>query len=381
MEIKNLRQAAKRILKAVKDNEKIVIYGDADLDGVASVIILKETLKNLGGNVVEVYFPDRETDGYGINKTALNFLKKFAPALLVSVDLGIGNVEEVKLAKKLGFKVIIVDHHEVLDKIPSAEVVVDPKQKGDKYPFKAFAAAGIVFKLSEILLENKMADNLRNNFLELTALATIADMMPKQEENEVFIKEGMKSMKNSWRPAIKVFLETEQEYQNFDQQIYKLISILNVRDSENDTPVSFRLLTISSSKECEELIKDLLEKREMKRQKTEEVARQIEEKIISGPAEAIIFEGSSNWDFNLISMVASILCHKYKKPTFIYKKLKSEASGTVRAPAGVNSVEMMKKCKKYLITFGGHPPASGFRLKNENLEKFHQCLLKNFKNS
>jgi len=381
MEIKNLRQAAKRILKAVKDKEKIVIYGDADLDGVSSVIILKETLKNLGGNVVKVYFPDRESDGYGINETALSQLKKFSPALLVSLDLGIGNLKEVKIAKKLGFNVVIIDHHEVLDKVPSAEVVVDPKQKGDKYPFKAFAAAGIVFKLAELLLENKMADNLRNNFLELTALATIADMMPKQEENEVFIKEGLKSMKNSWRPAIKVFLETEQEYQNFDQQIYKLISILNVRDSEDDTPVSFRLLTISSPKECEELIKDLVEKREIKRQKTEEVARQIEEQIIQGPSEEIIFNGSSEWDFSLISLVASILCQKYKKPTFIYKKLKKEASGTVRAPAGVNSVELMKKCKKCLLTFGGHPPASGFRLKNENLEKFHQCLLNNFKKS
>ncbi|MFA4998693.1 MAG: DHH family phosphoesterase [Candidatus Paceibacterota bacterium] len=379
MEIKNLRQAAKRILEAVKNNEKIIVYGDADLDGVSSVIILEETLKNLGGNVVKIYFPDREKDGYGVNETALKQLKKFSPALLISVDLGIGNLKEAKLAKKLGFKMIIVDHHEVLDKVPAAEVVVDPKQKGDKYPFKAFAAAGIVFKLAELLLENKMADNLRNNFLELTALATIADMMPKQEENEVFIKEGLKSMENSWRPAIKVFLDTEQEYTNFDQKIYKFISILNVRDSEKDLPVSFRLLTIHSPTECEELIKDLLEKREIKRGKIEEIARQIEEKIIQGSDESIIFEGNPEWDFSLISLVASLLCQKYKKPTFIYKKLKKEASGTVRAPAGVNSVELMKKCRKCLLTFGGHPPASGFRLKNENLEKFHQCLLKNFK--
>ncbi len=378
MEIKNLRQAAKRILKAVEDNEKIIIYGDADLDGVSSVIILRETLKNLGGNVVKIYFPDREKDGYGVNETALKQLKKFSPALLVAVDLGIGNLKEAKLAKKLGLKMVIIDHHEVLDKVPSAEVVVDPKQKGDRYPFKAFAAAGIVFKLAELLLENKMADNLRNNFLELTALATIADMMPKQEENEVFIKEGLKSMENSWRPAIKVFLDTEQEYTSLDQKIYKLISILNVRDSEGDLPVSFRLLTVHSPKECEELIKDLLEKREIRRGKIEEVARQIEEKVIRGSDEPIIFQGDSDWDFSLISLVASLLCNKYKKPTFIYKKMEKETSGTVRAPAGVNSVELMKKCKSCLMTFGGHPPASGFRLKNANLEKFHQCLLKNY---
>ena len=177
--IKNLQKAASRILKAVRNKEKFIIYGDADLDGVASVIILKESIRNLGGDIVAIYFPDRETEGYGITEKGLDFLKEFSPALFITLDLGIGNFEEVKLAKKLGFEVIIIDHHQVIGKIPQAAVVVDPKRKDDSYPFKGLATAGIAFKLSEVLLKEKLTKKLRENLLELVALATIADIMTR----------------------------------------------------------------------------------------------------------------------------------------------------------------------------------------------------------
>ena len=195
IEIKNLKKVAQRILKAIKNKEKIVLYGDADLDGVAAVIVLADTIKNLGGKITAIYFPDRELEGYGITEKGLNYLKKLSKkALLISLDCGIGNFKEVVMAKKLGLEVIIIDHHQILDELPEASIIVDPKQKGDKYPFKELAAAGVVFKLSELLLKNIMTENLRKNFLELTALATIADMMPREEENKVFIEEGLKSL-------------------------------------------------------------------------------------------------------------------------------------------------------------------------------------------
>ena len=182
MMIKNLKKAAGRILKAIENSERVILYGDGDLDGVSSVIILKETIKTLGGKISSVYFPDRETEGYGITKKALDFLKKFSPALLIALDCGIGNFKEIKEAKKLGFFVIVIDHHKVLDRLPKADIIVDPKQKGDKYLFKELAAVGITFKLSELLLGEKMTESLRKNFLELVALATIADMMPKVDD-------------------------------------------------------------------------------------------------------------------------------------------------------------------------------------------------------
>ena len=162
-EIKNLKKAADRILKAIKKKEKIILYGDADLDGTASVIITEEAIRNLGGTISAFYFPDRETEGYGLTEKALDLLKKESPALLIVLDCGIGNVKEVSLAKKLGFKVVIIDHHEALDKLPSAEIIVDPKQKSDKYPFKKLACAGIAFKLAEAVLGKKMTESLHGH--------------------------------------------------------------------------------------------------------------------------------------------------------------------------------------------------------------------------
>jgi single-stranded-DNA-specific exonuclease len=378
MEIKNLEKAADRIKKAIKNKERIILYGDADLDGTTSVIILDETIRNLGGKIASIYFPERETEGYGINETGLNFLQKFSPALLISLDLGIGNVKEVDMANKMGFEVIIIDHHEILDEIPKAKIIVDPKQKGDK-SFKGFANVGIVFELSRVLLGKKMTDNLRNNFLELTALATIADMMPKIQENEIYITEGLKNIENSWRPGLKSFFELSafERYPALNEKITKIIAVLNVRDVQNKVPASFRLLTNSSLEESENLVKKLLEKSEQRREDIKKIAEEIEKKAnLSAP---IIFEGDANWDYSVMSAAASILCQKFGKPTFIYKKLKDESQGTVRMPQNMDSVAMMKKCKKLLITFGGHALASGFRLKNENLDKFRECLIKNIK--
>jgi len=380
VEIKNLKKVAQRILKAIKKKERIILYSDSDLDGTTALIILKETIKNLGGNISAVYFPDRETEGYGITEKGLNYLKKFSPCLLISLDLGIGNFKEVKLAKKLKFEVIIIDHHEILDKIPEAEIVVDPKQKGDKYPFKEFATVGIIFKLSEILLKDKMTDLMRRNFLELTAMATIADMMPQKEENKIFIEEGIKTLENSFRPGIKTFFEMDlfEDFPNFERKLSKIISILNVRDVEQGKPASYRVLISSSSEESGKIIKRLLEKNEFRREEIANIVKEIEEGILLETS-PIIFEGSCDWDFALISAAASIICHRYQKSTFLFKKLEKESIGTIRASSGINSVNLMKKCSKYLLTYGGHPAASGFRLKNENLEKFKECLIKQLK--
>lgn len=378
-EIKNLKKTAQRILKAIKKKERIILYGDADLDGIGSVIILKGAIRNLGGMPPAVYFPDREAEGYGITEKGLEYLKKFSPALLISVDCGIGNFKEVKLAKKLKFEVLIVDHHEILDELPAASIVVDPKQKGDKYPFKGLAAAGLTFKLAEALLKERMTDNLRKNFLELAALATLADMMPKEDENIKFLAEGLNSLENSWRPGLQIIFRHDyfQGFPNLEQKLSKFISILNVRDVKESLPAAFRLLDVPSLEEAEIIMEELIKKSELRKDRIETILRESESELQRKAAEKIIFEGKKEWDYILISIVASILCQRYQKPAFIYKDLGAESLGTVRTPKGINSVELMKKCKKLLMIFGGHPQASGFRVKNENLEEFKRCLIKN----
>jgi len=195
MQIKNLKKVSKRIKKAVENKEKIILFGDVDMDGVSSVIILKETLMNLGAEGIICYFPDRNKDGYGINKKALERISEYGKALLIVMDCGITNFDEIKLAKKFGFEVIIIDHHQILGgKLPQASIIIDPLQKGDKYPFKKLATVGIAYKLSQEILGEKLSKALNNNFLELVALATIADMMPREEDNQEFIIKGLASL-------------------------------------------------------------------------------------------------------------------------------------------------------------------------------------------
>ena len=378
-EIKNLEKAATRIKGAIKRKEKIIIYGDADLDGVTSVIILKETIKNLGGKVIAVYFPDREKEGYGINKRALNFLSKFAPALLITVDSGITNFDEVKIAKEKRFEVIIIDHHETLGKIPEAQIVVDPKQKGDNYPFKQLAAAAVVFKVSEALLRGKGMKSLRKSFLELVALATIADMMPEIDENKRLIEDGLDSLKRTWRPGLKVFLGIySNKTSSIRETAQKIISALNSGQTPLNIHESYLLLTSPSEKEAKKMADFLINQATEKRENLKSINDSLVIKVLKQTKKPIIFEGSPEWDVAILGSITSKLCNVFKKPTFIFKKFRTESQCAVRTPKGINGMEVLISCQKLLKSFGGHPQAAGFRVENKNLKKLENCLIKYF---
>lgn len=379
MEIKNLKKAADRTLKAIQQKEGIILYGDSDLDGVASVAIAKEAIEGLGGKISAFYFPDREKEGYGITETGLRRLKKFSPALLIVFDLGISNFKETVMARKMGFEVIIVDHHEIIEKLPEAKIIVNPKQKGDE-SFKSFAAAGLAFKLSEALHRGKMPEILEENSLVLAALATIADMMPQVSENQDIIEQGLYMLERTERPGLKAFLNIKEVSFQLEirQKAQKIISILNARGSISGLPANFKLLIAETLVEARKIMKILLTEHRLKKQKMEKVIETVKEKI-TGKTEQIIFEGDASFDLETMSLPASILSGEYSKPVFIFKQMKDVSQGTVRCPSEVNSVELMKKCKNHLIGFGGHPQASGFRIKNKNLEKFKKCLIANLK--
>lgn len=380
-EIKNLKRVANRISKAIKSGQRIILYGDADPDGISSVIILKETIETLGGKDIVVYLPNREKEGYGINEKALSFLKKFAPALLISLDCGIGNFKEVKIAKKSGFEVIIIDHHQILDKkIPEAEIVVDPNQPGDKYPFKFLTAAGIAFRLSQILIK-KMADILKRSFLELVAISTIADMAPETDENKDYIEQGLESLETTFRPGLRAFWQIDSIKQSIStrEAAQRIIAALNSGEPKDHTNESYLLLTCSDEEEAQRIAKDLLEKSYQRHERIKEITAQVEKRILAKPNQLIIFEGSSSWPLVLLGSVASRICRLYKKPTFLFKIVADgKAKGAVRVPQGIDSVKAMASCSKLLITYGGHPPASGFSIESENLEKFKKCLINYF---
>lgn len=366
-------------MKAVKKGERILIYGDADLDGISSTVILKESLQSLGCKNISIFFPNREKDGYGITKRALEQLKGLAPALFVTVDLGISNFEEVKIAKKMGFEIIVVDHHQILSKLPDVSIVVDPQQKGDKYPFKKLANVGITFKLAEALLGKNFSPNLKNSFLELVALATIADMMPQEDENKIFIDHGMASLRNTFRPGLRAFFEIFGENTLENGNLQKIIAALNTSDAVDYYNETYLLLTSSSAEECKKLVQTLMDKCQRKQFRIKEIIAAVEEKIKNKMSDIIVFEGDLSWPLLLAGPVASNICQKYQKPAFIFHRGEEESCGSVRTVNGLNAVEAMSVCSDFLITFGGHPPAAGFRLKNENLERFKRCLTNYFK--
>lgn len=381
--IKNIEKAAERIKKAVQNKERIILYGDSDLDGISSVVILEEAIKSLGGHVDCAFFPDRENDGYGINLRALNMLKDKVPALLITLDLGIGNLKEIDVANKMGFEVIIVDHHEMLADKPNASIIVDPKKPADSYPFKELANVGITFNLCMELLGgpegHPISQNLKNSFLELAALGTIADMVPQVEQNQEIIEQGLRSLRNTFRPALRAFLDILGDGKVFEESMPKIISALNAAESVNFGNESYMLLTCSDKKKCKEIAHELLNKNQAKQHLVKTIVQEVERRISQNPDESIIFEGDPSWKLTLAGPVASIICNKYAKPAFIFKKMDSESCGSVRNPKGTNSVDAMKTCDSMLMTYGGHALASGFRVKNENLERFKSCLNNFFK--
>jgi single-stranded-DNA-specific exonuclease len=380
-EIKNLKKAAARIIEAAKNKEKIIIYADSDLDGVGSAIIFNETLKNLGVEATEIYFPDRETDGYGITHETLNKFQKHSPALLVSLDCGIGNFAEVDIANEMGFEVIIIDHHQILDRVPNASIIVDPKQEGDEYPFKEFANVGITYKLAGEILKDKLAGHLKEDLIQFAAIATISDMMPRVGENEEMIMEGLGYLKTTWRPGIRALYKMlKLDDMGLLEAVYKMNSFLTIRNVGKGKPYSYMLLTSTTQADAFSIAEELIEKGIEKREKIKRIGDEVRERIGIKSDEVMVFEGDKNWELVLLGVIASNLTSEKEKPVFLYKQADSESCGSVRSynPDYGNMVDAMKTCSDFLITYGGHPAAAGFRVKNEDVDRFRGCLTEYF---
>ena len=356
MEIKNLKEVSERIKKAIKDNEKIIIYADADIDGVTSCLILEETLKNLNFQPHCVLFPDRNEEGYGLNENALSIISPFSPGLLILLDCGISNFQEIKKAKEKGFFVIIIDHHEVINELPMADLIVNPKQKEDQSPFKYLSNAAIVFKLATEILKEKMGETLKKNFLELVALSTLADMMPEIEENKIFIKEGLEHLKNSWRPAFQVLNRLIKENSNSQRMFaFKIISLLNTSQNINHLNEIYLFLKETNEEKIKEMIMKFEERAIEKQNKIKEIVQELEKKVLKRIKDPIIFEGNKEWPLVITGAIASRLCVKFEKPTFIFK-IKEKARGKEEINNSSSSCFFLIFSSKFSLLFSSRQP-------------------------
>jgi len=378
---KGIDLIAKRVIKAAKKFERIVIFGDADLDGIASVVILQELFEFLNPLYVKdnlsVYFPNREVEGYGLSDTALDVMQEKLPAILFVLDAGISNFKEIDRAKKMGFEVIVIDHHKILGKLPKADLIVDPKQKDDNYPFKELAAAGLVYKLAEKTLKNA-PDFLYNRLLELAALATLADLMPIEEDNEEIVNKGLEALLETQRSGLLALIQLNDLDVNSDLDITQgIIAPLNSFRLKNHIAESYSLLTESSLEKsrtiAKKLIKQTIEKKRAIQMFVTELKQEYENKD-----KTVIFSYSKAWPSPYLGIIASKMLKIYKRPVFVCKQAE-ESICSARLPKPMDGVIAMEACKKHLITYGGHPPACGCRVKEENLDKFGKCLKKYFK--
>jgi single-stranded-DNA-specific exonuclease len=373
--IKNLIKAKNRIIKAIKNNEKIFLYGDSDLDGISALIILEETIKLLGGKINGIYFPKRE-EGYGLTKKGISFLKRKKPNLLICLDLGTTNQKEIEKIKKNKIDVIVVDHHNILKENPKA-IFVNPKQKGERYPFKAYATCGLVYKLSKEMLPVKLFRNVKKRFLELSLLGTLYDLVPRKGENKKIIDQGIKSLNNPENLGISILLKQDpiKEIKDNSQKIDKMISILSSGDIKNHIPQGYKFLKSNRKEEIRKLLKALIKGYKKRKNKIKKIIKEVEKKIKK--EEKFIFEYKRDWEVVYLGASASRICLKYKKPVYLAGKGNSGIlMGSIRSPKNINSLDSLKSCSSFLIGYGGHPQASGFRLKKENLEKFKNCLIK-----
>ena len=380
MEIKNLKKLADRIKEAIKRKERIILYADSDLDGVVALMIVKEIILNLGGQKPIIYFSDRKLEGQGINKEALEFLKEKSPALFLSLDCGIADFEEIEIAKKLGFEVAILDHHEIPKKLPKIKIIVDPKQgKKDNY-FYHLATAGIAFHLAEMMLGSKLQGNLREDMAGLTAFATISDMSPMTEVNRTLVEGGLSFLETSPRPAIRMMFDSSlvKDCLSTRQIIDKLVKIINITDKEKDLSEIYILLTIISKDEAKERFDRFLRKASERQVMIEKLSESLGKRLLKDDGEPIIFEGDKSWPYRFLSTVASRTVIPCRKPVFLFVIEGERNRGGFRMPPQNDGIAALNKCSKYVESCGGHAAAGGFVFKNKDTKELKQCLIKYF---
>jgi len=421
--MKDMKKAVKRIYEAIEKNEKILVYGDYDVDGITSSAVIVNTLIELKSVIskttitkakefIKIYIPDRETEGYGLNKKAIEKAKKNKTDLIITVDCGISSAVEIEIANKLGINVIITDHHHPPEKIPKALAVINPKQKNCKYPFKELAGVGVAFKVAQALVKNLENYNLENPrakklksknlqpttynlnpgfekwLLDLVVLGTVADCVGLIGENRTLSKYGLLVINKTKRIGLKklVSMAGLVTRENGNVQKKKIIDTtaisfilaprLNAAGRMDHANTSYQLLIAESETQAEELVSKL-EKNNYNRQRlTEKTINEIKSRIgkYKTALPKIIIESDPEWKIGIVGLVAGKLADEYARPFLILHENENESAGSGRSILKFNLIKAIEKCKDTLINFGGHSQAAGLKIKNSNLKKFRKKI-------
>lgn len=375
--LKDIKKALKRIEQAGEKKEKVAIFADYDADGICGAVLLTEIFAAINIHP-EIYIPDRNKEGYGLSLEAVERAVKKGITLALTIDCGVTDFEEVKLAKKLGMDVIIIDHHEIPQKLPSAFAVIDPKQKQCKYPFKDLSATGVAFKLVQAFAKvKKIPQSWEKWMLDLVAISTVTDSMLLLGENRTLVKYGLIVLSKTKRAGLKVLLEKTKTDLNTYTLGFIIGPRINAASRVDHGSTAYGLLVALNETEAKEIAQRLEEHNKERQRQMERMLKEVRQRILKyNKKEKIIFEGDRNWVAGIIGLVAQKLRNELWKPCFIYQEIGDQCIGSVRGIPGFNVVEVLTKCRKFLLEFGGHYGAAGFKVLNKNLEKFHDLLEK-----
>ena len=372
-------EAIARVLSALQNNERILIYGDYDVDGTNGAAMVYLFLKQLDARV-DYYIPDRIKEGYGITQAGIDVAHQQGVTLIVAVDCGITAVGQVEYAASLGIDVIICDHHEPGPTLPHARAVLDPLKVGDPYPFKQLCGCGVAYKFLQGLATKIGMSSTLSSYLDFVALATTADIVPLVGENRVLTKLGLDLINTSPRPGIQALIESSglpPGRITSGQVVFVLAPRINAVGRLGDAKRAVRLLTSLDPAVAGELAQ-VLEEENLNRRKIDEEAfaqaQELAESILDIDSYPAIVLHDENWHPGVIGIVASRMVEKYYKPSIMMATVDGVAKGSARSISGFDVYQALKMCEDKLIQFGGHKYAAGLTLELSRLDEFRDAF-------
>lgn len=377
--MKGMARAVERIHEAIGKSEKILIFGDYDVDGVLSTVMLMKALRSLGAEV-DYFIPERLTDGYGLKADHVSVPVERGAGLVISVDCGIKAVEFTALAAEKGIDVIVTDHHRPGDTLPEAVAVLDPVLEDSGYPDPGLAGVGVAFKLIQALLERAGKGAQLPHYMKLVSIGTVADVAALKGENRLFVKHGMKGLSSVANTGLRSLIEAcglaNRKISESDLG-FRLGPRINAAGRMGQTDLAVRLFFSETSEESAALVRKLDELNGL-RQRTEEkifneARDKVEEKGLDGRYKCLVL-GSEAWHRGVIGIVASKLKDHFHRPVLLFAYEDGQAHGSGRSVSDVPLIELLDECRHLFLSYGGHKYAVGCTLPRERMAEFKSAL-------
>ena len=367
--MRDMDRAAARVRLALERGELIAVYGDYDVDGISSTCLLVRFLTARGGRVVP-YIPSRLEEGYGLNEEAVRHLAEQGVNLILTVDCGITAVEETRLAIRLGMDVVITDHHACKEELPPASAVVDPHRPDCPYPFKGLAGVGVALMLALAVVPASQRAQVFDEFCDLAALGTVADVMPMTGENRTIVSQGLVRLNPPRRLGLAALVRCsglEDKPVTSVSVGYTLAPRINASGRMGRAEVAVELLLTGDPARAEELALALCELNRERQGIEAEIFQSCIQRLEESPQPGVILLAGDRWHQGVVGIVASRLAERFACPCFMVCLDQGVGKGSCRSWGGVNLFELLSSCSGLLESFGGHALAAGFTVREENI--------------